>query len=383
MRIGVLTIACFFAAAVAGAGSLRAEGPTQGVDPVVWASLEYVNLWTSAPPLAFPLVTTGDAAGVGHLGAPGTRVLLADKQLSMGSFPAGRFTLGAWFDFDENYGAEFTTLFTGVRAAHFTAASDAAGNPLLAIPFSDVTSGTPQESSYVVSQPGVRHGSISIDDANSFFSTDVDGLVELSDYMPGDFFRTTLVAGLRVMNFKERFQLDSLTTDVSGFSLGRNDIIMDQDYFTGGDFGLRCSRRFKRLSVELTGKAAIGETWTVQYVTSQNGLPFFPARMNFSAREGFFTQPTNISYTNSHHAFSVVPAARLRLGYDLTDNIRLTCSYEAFLWTNLMRPGDQLDRQINLSQTYGPLVGLARPGLPNRHTDFWAQGFSVGVQFNY
>ena len=78
-----------------------------------------------------------------------------------------------------------------------------------------------------------------------------------------------------------------------------------------------------------------------------------------------------------------MPAARLRLGYDLTDHIRLTASYEAFLWTRIMRPSDQLDRQINLSQTYGPLVGVARPTLPNRHTDFWAQGFTVGIQFNY
>lgn len=382
MRIGVFTIACLLLSASFGAQS-HAAGPTEGVDPTVWGSLEYVNLWTSAPTLPFPLVTTGDAAGAGHLGAPGTRVLLGDGPLSIGSFPAGRFTIGAWFGFDENYGAEFTTLATGVRAAHFQAAGDAAGNPLLAIPFSDVTSGTPQESSLVISQPGVRHGNISIDDANSFFSADLDGLIELSDYLPGDMFRTTLIAGLRTMSFKERFQLDSLTTDMSGFSLGHNDIIMDQDSFFGADFGLRASRRFKRFTIEATGKAAIGETWATQWVTSQNGLPFFYPRMNFSAHEGFFTQPTNISYNYANRAFSVVPAARLRLGYDLTDHIRLTASYEAFLWTQIMRPSDQLDRQINLSQTYGPLVGVARPTLPNRHTDFWAQGFTVGVQFNY
>jgi len=49
----------------------------------------------------------------------------------------------------------------------------------------------------------------------------------------------------------------------------------------------------------------------------------------------------------------------------------------------MMRPSDQLDRQINLSQLNGPLVGAARPAVLSNHTDFWAQGFTVGLQFNY
>lgn len=354
-----------------------------GVDPVRWASLEYVNLWTSAPTLRFPLVTTGDAAGAGRLGAPGTRVLLGDGPLAMGSFPSGRLTLGGWFDDDENLGAEFSVLFSGVRAAHFQAASDSAGAPLLAIPFSDVTGATPQESSLVISQPGVRQGNISADDANAFFSMELDGLVELSDLLPGDAYRTTLVGGLRFLTFKERFQLDSASSDLSGLSSTTNDIFMDKDYFSGGDFGLRTSRRFKRFTVELTAKTAIGVTQQYQYITSQHGLAFYPTRVDYSARDGLFSQGTNISYFYPHYAFSVVPSARLRLGYDLTQHLRLTLSYEAFLWTRVMRPSDQIDRQINLSQLSGPLAGAARPAVLSNRTDFWAQGFSVGLQYNY
>lgn len=383
MNKAALAIACFVLWAAAGSRASHAQSSSGGVDPVRWASLEYVNLWTSAPSLRFPLVTTGDAAGAGRLGAPGTRVLLGDGPLSMGSFPAGRFTLGGWIDDDENFGAEVSLLFTGVRAAHFQAASDAAGVPLLAIPFADVTGGTPQESSLVISQPGARHGNISVDDANAFFSMELDGLVELSDLLPGDAYRTTLVGGLRSLTFKERFQLDTASSDLSGLSSATNDIFMDKDYFAGGDFGLRTSRRFKRFTVELTGKTAIGVTQQYQYITSQSGLAFYPSRMNYSARDGFFSQGTNISYFYPHYTFSVVPSARLRLGYDLTERLRLTLSYEAFLWTRMMRPSGQLDRQINLSQLSGPLVGPARPAVLSNRTDFWAQGFTVGLQFNY
>lgn len=356
---------------------------TTGVDPTTWARLEYVNLWTSAAPMPFPLVTTGDVAGAGRLNAPNTQVLLGDGPLSTGSFPAARFTIGKWFDFDENFGAEWTIMATGLRTGHFHAGSDANGSPLLAIPFADVTHGPPQESSLVISQPGVRHGSVSAEDVSGLATMELDGLIELSDWLPGDMYRTTVVAGIRSLYLRERFQFDSMTTDMSGATVGYNDIFMDKNYFFGGDFGLRTSRRFKRLTVELTGKAGIGLTTQTQYVTSQNGLRFYYPHMNYAARDGFFTQATNISYTYSRYAFSVVPSARLRLGYDLSDNLRLTCSYEAFLWMQLMRPSNQLDRQINLSQLSGPLVGAARPALPNRRSDFWAQGFTVGLQVNF
>lgn len=383
MRKAVFTIAWVLLSTVVGGRTSRAGETTSGVDPTMWARLEYVNLWTSGPPIPFPLVSSGDAAGAGRLGAPGTHVLLGDGPLPIGSFPAGRFTIGRWFDFEENFGAEFSMMLTGMRAAHFQAAGDAASGPLLAIPFADVTNGTPVESSLVISQPGVRSGRISVDDANAFLSTEIDGLVELSDYLPGDTFRTTIVAGLRSMYFKERFQFDSTTSDLSGLTFASNDVFMNKDYFLGADLGMRCSRRVKRLTFELTGKAAIGVTSSLQYVTSQGNMPFFGTRMNYAARNGFFTQSSNISFTYPHRSFSVIPSAQLRLGYDLTDNVRLTASYEAFLWTGMMRPSDQLDRQINLSQTYGPLVGPAHPALPNRLTDFWAQGFTVGLQFNY
>ena len=78
MSKAALTIACLALFAAVDGQASHAQTPTAGVDPVRWASFEYVNLWTSAPPLRFPLITTGDAASGGRLGAPGTRVLLGD-----------------------------------------------------------------------------------------------------------------------------------------------------------------------------------------------------------------------------------------------------------------------------------------------------------------
>jgi hypothetical protein len=383
MHKSILTLACLVWLTAVDGPPLLAGEPTRGVDPTAWASLEYLNLWTSSAPLPFPLVTSGDAAGGGRLNAPSTRVLLGDGPLATGPFPGFRATLGAWFDFDENFGGEISGFATGLRAAHFQAASNGFQGPLLAIPFADVTSGVPQESSLVVAQPGTSKGRISADDATIFGGLEVDGLINLSDFLPSDDNRLSVVAGVRFLTYKERFQFDSVSIDTTGFTFGTNDVLLAQNTFFGGDLGLRGSRRFQRLTLELTGKAALGPTWQAQYVSNQSNLQFFPPRIQQQPNGGFFTQPSNIGYTYPHRTFSVVPAARLRAGYDLTRNLRLTVSYEAMLWTRMMRPSNELDRQINLSQITGPLAGVARPAVQNRHSDFWAQGFTVGLQLQY
>lgn len=379
MHKSLFTLACIAWLAVIGRPSMCAGQTPRGAFPKAWISLEYLNLWTRPAPVAFPLVTTGDAAGLGRLGAPGTHVLLGDEPLGTGPFPGFRATLGGWFGDCEIVGLEISGFATGVRAAHFQAASDAVGNPLLAIPFADVTSGTPQESSLVIAQPGVRRGLISADDASIFGGIEADGLLKLGFLPPDPNRQWAAVGGLRFITLHEQFQLSSVTTDMAGVSQNRDDLVAALDSFLGAEFGLRGSRRFNRLTLELTGKAAFGSTWQAQSFYGQSNAPFAPP-LGFG---GFFTEPSNTSLAPLQRVYSVVPSARFRIGYDLSQHLRLTASYEGLLWTHIVRPSNELDREINLSQTTGPLVGPARPTAQSRQSDFWAQGFSVGLQVNY
>lgn len=234
----------------------------------------------------------------------------------------------------------------------------------------------------MISQPGVQSGHVWADDAMAFGGAELDGLGNLTEYLPGTHGTLAAIGGLRFLEFRERFKLSSGSTAISGLTTSHNDVFMTGDSFVGPELGLRGGWRTRRFSIEATGKAAIGGTFSTQYVSGQEGLSFAYPRVNLLKREGLFAQPSNGGW-RYHRSFSVVPAVQLRAGYDVNKRVRLTIGYEAFLWTRMMRPTSQIDRQINLSQIGGPLVGAARPASQSNRTNFWAQGFTLGVQVGY
>jgi hypothetical protein len=368
-------------ALLAASSLLAAPFDPDADDPSTWFRLEYLNLWTSHAALPAPLVTTGDSASLGRLGFANTQSLLGPGNLPAPVFPGFKLTFGGWF-YDDLLGGEFSIFGTTLRATHFAAASNATGSPLLAIPFADVTSGTAKESSLVVSQAGVASGGVWADDAMGLLGFDLDGLANLNEHVLDPDASLTAIGGLRVLGFRERFKFSSGTDFLSGPSFSHNDIFLTNDSFFGLDLGLRGGYRWRRWSVQATGKTAIGVTSSLLYVAAQDSLPFVISRIRTVPGEGWFAQPSNIGW-GYRQAFSVVPAARLRIGYALTSRLRLTLGYEAFFWTRMLRAPNQLDRDINLSQLVGPLIGPARPAVAPNYSNFWAQGFTAGVQVSF
>ena len=53
-------------------------------------------------------------------------------------------------------------------------------------------------------------------------------------------------------------------------------------------------------------------------------------------------------------------------------------------WTGLVRPGGAIDSTVNPTQLPpGTLAGPARPQIQFNTTDYWVQGFNVGLAYNY
>jgi hypothetical protein len=96
-----------------------------------------------------------------------------------------------------------------------------------------------------------------------------------------------------------------------------------------------------------------------------------------------FALPTNIGIT-SRNEFAVIPEFQLQVSYDFTPNLRAFAGYNYLYWSEVVRPGDQIDRVVNASQRQGGvLLGAARPQPRFESTDFWAQGLNVGMQVRY
>jgi hypothetical protein len=59
--------------------------------------------------------------------------------------------------------------------------------------------------------------------------------------------------------------------------------------------------------------------------------------------------------------------------------------YNFLYWSNVIRPGNQVDRVIN-PNLLPPANGLGGPNRPTfefHGSDFWAQGVSFGLEFRY
>src|SRR4051794_20088600 len=74
-------------------------------------------------------------------------------------------------------------------------------------------------------------------------------------------------------------------------------------------------------------------------------------------------------------------------GVWLTDRLRATAGYTFQYVSDVVRPGDQIDRGINPVQApaitgvpNAPLTGPARPAPLINSTDFWAHGVNFGLE---
>ena len=89
------------------------------------------------------------------------------------------------------------------------------------------------------------------------------------------------------------------------------------------------------------------------------------------ASEGHFTA----------NEFAAVPQGQVRLRYDLTPWIRVTVGYDALHVSNVIRPGDQINRDIPRGKTFqqgGTPASSMSPASLFKTRDFYAQGVNAG-----
>jgi hypothetical protein len=362
----------------------------------VWGSVDYLMWWVKPGPLSTPLVTTGstDDAVPGALGQPHTSVLFGGSNLDYGTTSGLRFAAGLWLPECSTNGIEASYFVFEMRAAHFGAASDPGGNFLIARPVISASDGT--EFAYVVTSPGISTGGVSVSSTTWMQSFDINLAGDLIHESNVDL---QLLAGFRLVNLEEDLRIGEsiipLQPGVFQFQAGPADPpssldILDHfrtvNRFYGGQLGGRLNWCLDKLNVAVTGKLALGVTQEVITVDGSTSL-LTPGAPTVTVPGGILAQPTNIGRT-VRNEFSVVPEVGINLGYQITPNLKAVVGYNFLYWSNVARPGDQIDRTVNFTQvpidpTFGPLNGAARPALTPHSTDFWAQGINLGLQLQF
>lgn len=390
---------------VPGSERIIFEGGCDVFQPVpccqrVYAGAEALLWWTrgsSLPPLVTTAPSTDPENTRGTLGFGGTQLLYGDQRTSSGPDVGGRFTLGYTFDPCCIWSIEGSFFFLGRNNdnAFFSGA-------VLGRPFFNVNVG--QNDRELTSSPGTTPGDLfalrgttTIENSRNFFGADLN-LKKL--LCQGCNYRVTGLAGFRYLDLNEGLHITENVIsdrDVAGFpgifSPGNQITVFDHfdthNRFYGGQVGIAGERRQGRWT--FAGSAKIGLGVTNQQIDINGGQSVLSAadgtRRNFQG--GLLALPSNIGHFTQNR-FSVVPEIGVKLGYNLTDNLRVTVGYDFLYWSNVVRPGDQIDTSLNVAQIPNFLpqgqvapAGPIRPLVPFRTTDFWAQGFNAGLELRY
>ena len=149
-------------------------------------------------------------------------------------------------------------------------------------------------------------------------------------------------------------------------------------------------------SLDVVGKLALGtarQVVTIRGDITQVGPnPLVPPGLG-TVPGGLYAQPTNIGEFNGNPVsvpFVIMPSLEVKLGYQVTEYLRLFAGYDYLYWSRVFRPGNLIDHAVNLSQNavldpsgVGTLVGPAVPAPQFNRSAFWAQGLSLGLDFRF
>ena len=342
-----------------------------------------------------PLVTAGPLADPrgGILGDPATTVLFGGS-ISHNWQNGFKVGMGYWFDDCQTCGLEGSFFMLVPETTKFTAG----GAPGLFIgrPIFDVAPGLVGEAAEEVSGANLN-GTVTVKLNTRLLGAELNWrenlLLNAGPW--GSVWHLDGLAGFRYMQLKESLSIaENLILLVPAGTLNAGDAIglVDQfktvNNFYGAQAGLAGEIRWGRFYVDMRGLIGVGVTHQRVDVTGQTQF-FQPAGNLVSTQQGgLLALPTNIG-GHTRTVFSVVPEVGLNVGYQLTDNLRIYVGYTVIVWTNVARPGQQIDRTINSNQlptVAGPGSlggGPARPAFSFHETTFWAQGLNLGLEYTW
>jgi hypothetical protein len=349
-----------------------------------WVDAELLLWWTKRDRVP-PLVTTGPPAAAGVLGAAGTTVLFDGSGLGDGLRVGGRFMAGYWLNECQTIGIEAGYFFLGSHSDTFSATSP--GAPVIARPFFNTATGL--EDSELVAFPGLLAGTLNARYTTRMQGAEVNGLFNILCCCNS---RLDVIGGFRWLNLEESLDItENIDAGALVPAFGGRHIFVEDNFsthnnFYGGQLGLQGEHRWGRVFVNGRTIIALGDTHEVidingtTVITPPRTNPPFPG-----SGGGLLALPSNIGhYTRDR--FTVVPEVGFNVGYQITEHVRAYVGYTFLYWSNVVRPSDGVDRNINptfVQTSLVPPTGLPKPVFTFHDSSIWAQGVNLGLEFRF
>jgi hypothetical protein len=363
-------------------------------------------MWWPRPMRVPPLVTSGTAESEGVIGQPGTEILLGGNVLDQ-MFSGARFRLGWWVGPCRDFAVEADGFWIGEATDSYSySGSGAEGTGVIARPFFNVLESEDMpnggEDSQWVAYPEQLRGTVTVEATSRLFGVGVRGMRTFccsegcGPDMSGCGCRYTACrvmgfAGWRYLNLSEGLRInENLTSLLPAPDDGQfliEDRFATKNSFNGLDLGAVWKGRRGPFSLDFLVRLAVGAN--AQRVTIDGSTTLRGSDVegnNFeNATGGLLAQRTNIG-EYSRNQFTMVPELGLTVGYALAPRWQATVGYTLLYWSNVVRPGDQIDRDVNpnlLPPEAVPFTGLARPEFSFVQSDLWVNGLSVGLEHTW
>jgi len=365
--------------------------------PRFWTSTEFLLWLVPRGPLPLPLLTTGPAQNFpppGVLDDPNTDILIGADQLKYGNYPGGRLTMGCWLTRSELIALEANAFWAGSNGINRTLPPSIAESGVLARPFINALDGTTAVA--LISFPEVFDGLLHIYSDSRMYGGEVN---LIGKFIRREHWNMDVIAGYRYFELAENLEVANeaftLQDDVvaflnellpSGSTVNFSDKFATENRFQGAQLGIRTAHCLGAMTLAVTGKVAVGQTrQTVQITGSTTRI--LPDGTTDAYPAGVFAVGSN-SGTFVRNELTVIPQLQVYIGYQCCDWLRVFFSYEFLWWSQVLRPGAQIDPFLNpllipTNLDFDPTAAPARPLVPFDARSFWAQGISIGMEFKY
>ena len=355
----------------------------------VWGEVDFVLMATRRAPIGVPLVTTGPANDplAGYLSSANTRIVIGNETFNQGISSGGRLRAGFWFDDYKSLGLEFAGFLVASPRSSITTGSN--GDVVLSRPV-DLPTGP---GVYDIAFPTFVRGSFLVESIQRFGGAEANFV----GFLIGDQrFSFEVLGGLRFLSLEESLRLryqvnnlqpmlafggdllpvDSLITAVDSYST--------RNHFYGGQVGGRLDWNYGKFNLGASAKLALGVN--DQRLTINGSTTRFDGATSLYAG-GVFANASNIGRYDTSR-FAMVPEFGLKAGWWITPNIRVHLGYNLILWTDVLRPGNQISRSVDpalvpLDRNFNPLNPVNRVTPTYLRSDFWAEGLILGLDFRF
>ncbi len=339
----------------------------------MWADADFLLGWRHG--IRFPALATTSPNGTNQLEAgvlPGATIVYPSQPVGEEARPGGRVSLGTWLDDCHCWGVEGRYFMLADEITTFSAQST--GDPILARPFFDVA-GNAQATRLLAFPGAVSPGSIDIATESELLGGDALLRRGLCRWECGNL---DFLVGYQFARLNETLQISDVSTDVDPGNLiqdGTTFAITDQ-FATRNQYhaaSVGAAMKFQRFNWqwEVLGKIGLGnmrETVTVAGTTTAA----VPGQAVVVEQFGLLAQGVNLG-TVTEDKFCASPELNLKVAYQVTRSIDVSCGYTFLYFTSVAQPGRMVD------------VGL---GVPTdrfriRDSEFWMHAFQCGVTMRF